>query len=63
MDGNVPEEIKLVESLDLPHIDPADSALTSGTNVQTLSGIDIRDGMKQESVTTTTTRFLPSSDR
>ena len=63
MDGNVPEEIKLVESLDLPHIASADSALTSGTNVQTLSGIDIRDGMKQESVTTTTTRFLPSSDR
>ena len=63
MDGNVPKEMKYVESLDLPHIATADSALTIVANVQTLSDVDIKNGIKQESVTTTTTRFLPSSDR
>ena len=43
MDGKIPKETRLVENLDLPRVASIDSALSTVTDVETLSDIDIKN--------------------
>ena len=61
MDGKISKETKLVENLDLPRVASIDLALSTVTDIETLSDIDIKNEIDLGSAATT--RSLPASDR